>query len=264
MPEGKRFETIITEKEDGVERITLNRPRRMNAFNLEMIDELSTAVDEADADEEVRCVVIKGAGDRAFCAGLDLTVFADLSPMSAHHLSERGQTLMDKIETSSKPFVAAIQGFCLGGGFELALACDFRLANEAAQLGSPEIGLGIIPGWGGTQRLSKIIGVARAKGFIMLGDRMSADEARKIGLVRGVVPVDELMDEVNSLAQRLAKGPPLALKLAKHAVNAGSQFPSEVGLKVEAEAMGLLASTEDAMEGISAFFEKRKPEFKGK
>jgi len=264
MPEGKRFETIITEKEDGVEWITLNRPRRMNAFNLEMIDELSTAVDEADADEEVRCVVIKGAGDRAFCAGLDLTVFADLSPMSAHHLSERGQTLMDKIETSSKPFVAAIQGFCLGGGFELALACDFRLANEAAQLGSPEIGLGIIPGWGGTQRLSKIIGVARAKGFIMLGDRMSADEARKIGLVRGVVPVDELMDEVNSLAQRLAKGPPLALKLAKHAVNAGSQFPSEVGLKVEAEAMGLLASTEDAMEGISAFFEKRKPEFKGK
>ena len=264
MPDGKRFETIITEKEDGVEWITLNRPRRMNAFNLEMIDELSTAVDEADADEEVRCVVIKGAGDRAFCAGLDLTVFADLSPMSAHHLSERGQTLMNKIETSSKPFVAAIHGFCLGGGFELALACDFRLANETAQLGSPEIGLGIIPGWGGTQRLSKIIGIARAKGFIMLGDRMSADEALKNGLVRGVVPVDELMDEVNSLAQRLAKGPPLALKLAKHAINMGSQFPSEVGLKVEAEAMGLLASTEDAQEGISAFFEKRKPEFKGK
>lgn len=262
--EGKRFETTITEKEDGVEWITLNRPHKMNALNLEMIDELSMAVDEADADEGVRCIVIKSAGDRAFCTGLDLTVFTDLTPVSAYDVSEKGQRLMNKIETSPKPFVAAIHGFCLGGGLELALACDFRLADEAAQLGSPEITLGLIPGWSGTQRLSKIIGIARAKEFIMLGGRVSSEEALKIGLVHRVVPVDKLMDEARSLAQRLSDGPPVALKLAKHAINVSSQFPSEVGLKVEAEAFGLLASTDDVVEGISAFFEKRKPEFKGK
>ncbi len=262
--EGKRFETITIEKEDSVEWITLNRPHKMNALNLEMIDELSTAVDEAEADEAVRCIVIKSAGDRAFCTGLDLTMFTDLTPVSAYVVSEKGQSLMDKIENSSKPSVAAIHGFCLGGGLELALACDFRLADEAAQLGNPEITLGIIPGWSGTQRLSKIIGVARAKELIMLGNRISAEEALKISLVHRVVPVDKLMEEVKSLARRLAEGPPVALKLAKHAIKVSSQFPSEVGLKVEAEAFGLLASTDDAVEGISAFFEKRKPEFKGK
>jgi len=261
---GSRFETIVTEKEDGIEWITLNRPHKMNAFNLEMIDELSTAVDEAEADEEVRCVVIKSAGDRAFCAGLDLTVFTDLTPISTYNLSERGQRLMDKIEASSKPYIAAINGFCLGGGLELVLVCDFRLADESVQLGSPEIKLGIIPGWGATQRLSRIIGLARAKELIMLGDRIHAEEALRIGLVHKVVPVDNLLDEAKSLAQRLAEGPPIALRLAKHAINMGAQYPLEVGLKVEAQAFGLLASAEDTMEGISAFFEKRKPKFKGK
>lgn len=264
MPKGKRFETIITEKEDGIEWITLNRPHRMNAFNLEMIDELSTAIDEAEADEDVRCVVIKSAGDRAFSTGADLTVFTDMTPISALDFSESGQRLMDKIEASSKPYVAAIHGFCLGGGLELALACDFRIADESAELGNPEIRLGIIPGWSGTQRLSKVIGLARAKELIMLGDRMPADEALRIGLVHRVVPVEKLLDEAKDLARRLVEGPPTALKLAKHAINVGAQFPLEVGLKVEAEAFGILASAEDTMEGISAFFEKRKPEFKGK
>ncbi len=264
MPKGKRFETIITEKEDGIEWITLNRPHRMNAFNLEMIDELSTAIDEAEADEDVRCVVIKSAGDRAFSTGADLTVFTDMTPISALDFSESGQRLMDKIEASSKPYVAAIHGFCLGGGLELALACDFRIADESAELGNPEIRLGIIPGWSGTQRLSKVIGLARAKELIMLGDRMPADEALRIGLVHRVVPVEKLLDDAKDLARRLVEGPPTALKLAKHAINVGAQFPLEVGLKVEAEAFGILASAEDTMEGISAFFEKRKPEFKGK
>lgn len=264
MPEGKRFETIITEKEDGIEWITLNRPHRMNAFNLEMIDELSTAIDEAEADEDVRCAVIKSAGDRAFSTGADLSVFTDMTPISALDFSERGQRLMDKIEASSKPYIAAIHGFCLGGGLELALACDFRIADESAELGNPEIRLGIIPGWSGTQRLSKVIGLARAKELIMLGDRMPADEALRIGLVHRVVPAEKLLDEAKDLAHRLVEGPPIALKLAKHAINVGAQFPLEVGLKVEAQAFGILASAEDTIEGISAFFEKRKPEFKGK
>ena len=264
MPKGKRFETIITEKEDGIEWITLNRPHRMNAFNLEMIDELSTAIDEAEADEDVRCVVIKSAGDRAFSTGADLSVFTDMTPISALDFSESGQRLMDKIEASSNPYVAAIHGFCLGGGLELALACDFRIADESAELGNPEIRLGIIPGWSGTQRLSKVIGLARAKELIMLGDRMPADEALRIGLVHRVVPVEKLLDEARDLARRLVAGPPVALRLAKHAINVGAQFPLEVGLKVEAQAFGILASAEDTMEGISAFFEKRKPEFKGK
>ena len=264
MPKRKRFETIITEKEDGIEWITLNRPHRMNAFNLEMIDELSTAIDEAEADEDVRCVVIKSSGDRAFSTGADLSVFTDMTPISALDFSESGQRLMDKIEASSKPYVAAIHGFCLGGGLELALACDFRIADESAELGNPEIRLGIIPGWSGTQRLSKVIGLARAKELIMLGDRMPADEALRIGLVHRVVPVEKLLDEAKDLARRLVEGPPIALKLAKHAINVGAQFPLEVGLKVEAQAFGILASAEDTIEGISAFFEKRKPEFKGK
>jgi len=264
MPKRKRFETIITEKEDGIEWITLNRPHRMNAFNLEMIDELSTAIDGAEADEDIRCVVIKSAGDRAFSTGADLTVFTDMTPISALDFSESGQRLMDKIEASSKPYVAAIHGFCLGGGLELALACDFRIADESAELGNPEIRLGIIPGWSGTQRLSKVIGLARAKELIMLGDRMPADEALRIGLVHRVVPVEKLLDEARDLARRLVEGPPIALMLAKHAINVGAQFPLEVGLKVEAQAFGILASAEDTIEGISAFFEKRKPEFKGK
>ena len=264
MPKRKRFETIITEKEDGIEWITLNRPHRMNAFNLEMIDELSTAIEEAEADEDVRCVVVKSAGDRAFSTGADLSVFTDMTPISALDFSESGQRLMDKIEASSKPYIAAIHGFCLGGGQELALACDFRIADESAELGNPEIRLGIIPGWSGTQRLSKVIGLARAKELIMLGDRMPADEALRIGLVNRVVPVEKLLDEAKDLARRMVEGPPIALKLAKHAINVGAQFPLEVGLKVEAQAFGILASAEDTIEGISAFFEKRKPEFKGK
>lgn len=264
MAKGKRFETIIVEKEDGVEWITLNRPHRLNAFNMDMVDELSSAIDDAEADAGVRCIIIKGSGDRAFSTGADLTMFTDLTPSSACDASERGQRLMGKVETSSKPYIAAIHGFCLGGGLELALACDFRIADESAELGNPEIRLGIIPGWGGTQRLSRVIGLARAKEFVMLGDRIPAEEALRIGLVHKVVPVDKLLDEAKALAQRLVEGPPVALKLAKLSMNLGTQFPLEVGLKTEAQAFGVIASTEDIIEGISAFFEKRKPNFKGK
>jgi len=264
MAKKSRYDNILTEKTDGILWLTLNRPGRMNAFNLELIDEVFAAVEEADADDEVRCVVMKGEGDRAFSAGADLTIFADLSPEGAIATSERGQRLMDRIEASPKPFVAAIHGFCLGGGLEAALACDFRVAAESAQLGSPEVNLGIIPGWGGTQRLSRLLGLGRAKEVVFLGDRMSADQALSIGLVHKVVPLESLYDEAEALAKRLAAGPPVALGVAKRAMNRGSELPLEEGLKLEAESFGVLAETEDIVEGISAFFERRKPEFKGK
>lgn len=263
MAKGRRYENIELEKKEKVLWITLNRPHRMNAFTLEMVEELSSAIDEAEADEEVRCVVVRGEGDRAFSTGADLTTFADLTPRKAVEISERGQRLMDKIEASSKPFVAAIHGYCLGGGLEFALACDFRVADESAQLGNPEINLGIIPAWGGTQRLSKVVGTAKAKELIMLGDRIPASEALETGLVNKVVPPGELREAAGALAQRLVGGPPVALKLAKHAINYGNQYPLDAGLRTEAQAFGIIASTDDVMEGVSAFFERRKPEFKG-
>ena len=263
MAEKSRFETVITEKRDGVQWISLNRPHRLNAFNLELVGELSTVIDELEADREVRCVVLRGEGDRAFSVGADLTMFTDLDPETAVATAEKGQRLMDKIEASSKPFIAAIHGFCVGGGLEIVLACDFRVADESAEFGSPEINLGIIPGWGGTQRLSRIIGLPKAKEFVFLGDRVSADEALRLGLVNRVVPVGKLVEEVEALARRLVAGPPVALRVAKRAMNLGTQLTLEEGLKLEAESFGTLASTEDIVEGISAFFEKRKPEFKG-
>jgi enoyl-CoA hydratase/3-hydroxyacyl-CoA dehydrogenase len=263
MTERSRYETILTEKRGGVLWISLNRPHRMNACNLELVEEMSAALDEAEADREVRCVVLRGEGERAFSVGADLTIFVGLDPEMAIAISRKGQRLMDKIEASSKPVIAAIHGFCLGGGLEMAMACDFRVAEESAQFGSPEINLGIIPGWGGTQRLSKFVGLAKAKEMVFLGDRVDAGEAQRLGLVHKVVPVGKLQEEAEALAERLAAGPPVALRVAKKAMNFGTQLPLEEGLNMEAESFGVLANTEDIVEGISAFFEKRKPEFKG-
>lgn len=264
MVEKGRFGTILTEKKDGVLWINFNRPHRMNAFDLEMLNDLSLAFKEAELDEEVRCVVIKGVGDRAFSSGADFTMFADLTPAATLNILEKGQQLMGRIEGASKPYIAAIHGYCLGGGLEFALACDFRVADESAQLGNPEIKRGLIPGWGGTQRLSRVVGLAKAKELIMIGDRITAKDALKIGLVHKVVSVGKLEEEVKALAQRMVEGPPVALKLAKRTINLSAQFPLEVGLQAEAQAVSIISSTEDIMEGISAFFERRKPEFKGK
>jgi enoyl-CoA hydratase/3-hydroxyacyl-CoA dehydrogenase len=222
MSKKSRYDTILVEKKGGVLWLSFNRPGRMNSFNMDMIDETYAAIEEADADEEVRCILVKGEGDKA------------------------------------------IHGFALGGGLEFALACDFRVAAESASMGSPEINLGIIPGWGGTQRLPRLLGLARAKKLVLLGDRIKADEALEIGLVHKVVPLDSLYEEAESLAQKLAAGPPVAMKVAKKAMNEGSEVSLKDGLKIEAESFGILAETEDIVEGLSAFFERRKAEFKGK
>lgn len=260
----KTYETLKVEREQNVLWIILNRPHRLNAFNDIMLEELSDIIDTVERDPSIRCVVITGEGDRAFSAGADVTMFPRATPAKAEEFSRFGQNVFGKIEEMSKPVIAAINGFALGGGLELALACDFRVAAEHAEFGNPEIALGLIPGWGGTQRLVRVVGLAKAKEMVMLGERVKAEEALKIGLVHKVVHFDKLMDEVRTLAGRLTEGPPIAMKYAKHAINFGTQVPLEVGLRLESGFVGLAFSTEDLKEGVEAFMSRRKAEFKGK
>jgi enoyl-CoA hydratase/3-hydroxyacyl-CoA dehydrogenase len=260
----KAYETIKIEREEKTLWIILSRQHRLNAFNDVLIEELADSLDTAEKDASIRCVVIMGDGDRAFSAGADVTMFPKATPVKAEEFSRMGQKVFGKIEEMSKPVIAAINGFALGGGLELALACDFRVAAEHAELGSPEIILGLIPGWGGTQRLVRLVGLPRAKEIVMLGNRLKADEAMKIGLVNKVVHYEKLRDEVREMAKKLSDGPPVAMKYAKHALNFGTQVPLETGLRLEAGLMGLSFSTDDFKEGLEAFMAKRKAEFKGK
>lgn len=260
----KAYETIKVEREESTLWIILNRPHRLNAFNDVLMEELSDMLDTAERDASVKCVVITGEGDRSFSAGADVTMFPKATPVKAEEFSRAGQKVFGKIEEMSKPVIASINGFALGGGLELALACDFRVAAEHAELGSPEINLGLIPGWGGTQRLVRMIGLAKAKELVMLGNRLKAEEALKIGLVNKVVHFDNLRDEVREMAKKLSEGPPIALRYAKNALNFGTQVPLETGLRLESGLMGLAFSTEDLKEGVEALMSRRKAEFKGK
>jgi enoyl-CoA hydratase/3-hydroxyacyl-CoA dehydrogenase len=260
----KEYETVKIEREQSTLWLILNRPHRLNSFNDVLLEELADALDTAEKDPSVRCVVIIGEGDRAFSAGADVTMFPKATPVKAEEFSRAGQKVFGKIEEMSKPVIAAINGFALGGGLELALACDFRVAAEHAELGSPEIALGLIPGWGGTQRIVRLVGLPRAKEIVMLGNRLKADEALRIGLVNKVVNFEKLKEEVRAMAQKLADGPPVAMKYAKHALNYGTQVPLETGLRLEAGLMGLTFSTDDLKEGLEAFMAKRKADFKGK
>lgn len=260
----KAYETVKVEREENTLWIILNRPHRLNTFNDVLIEELGDMLNTAESDPSVKCVVIMGDGDRAFSAGADVSMFQKATPVKAEEFSRVGQKTFGKIEEMTKPVIAAINGYALGGGLELALACDFRIAAEHAELGSTEINLGLIPGWGGTQRLVRIVGLAKAKEMLMLGNRLKADEALRIGLVHKVVHFEKLRDEVREIAKKLSDGPPIAMKYAKHAANFGTQVPLEVGLRLEAALMALAFSTEDIKEGVEALFSKRKPEFKGK
>ncbi len=252
------------EREEKILWIILNRPHRLNAFNDVLIEEIADALDTAEKDPSIRCIVIMGDGDRAFSAGADVTMFPKATPVKAEEFSRMGQKVFGKIEEMSKPVIAAINGFALGGGLELAIACDFRVAAEHAELGSPEIALGLIPGWGGTQRLARLIGLPKAKEIVMLGNRLKADEALKVGLVNKVVHFEKLRDEVREMAKKLSDGPPVAMKYAKQALNFGTQVPMDTGLRLEAGLMGLTFSTDDLKEGLEAFMARRKAEFKGK
>jgi len=260
----KAYDTIKVEREPNILWIILNRPQRLNAFNNVLMEELADILDTAEKDPTVRCIVITGDGDTAFSAGADITAFPRATPVSSEEFSRAGQKVFSKVEEIPKPVIAAINGYALGGGLELALACDFRIAAEHAELGSPEINLGLIPGWGATQRLVRIVGLPMAKEMVMLGTRIKADEALRKGLVNKVVHYDKLRDETRGIAQKLSAGPPLALKYAKHAMNFGTQVPLDAGLRLEASLMALTFSTEDIKEGIEAFMSRRKAEFKGK
>jgi len=259
----KRMKTIVVRRENRVGWIVLNRPEKLNAISPEMLEELSSALRELEGDEGVRVIVVTGSG-RAFSAGADVTAFSGVNPVSSYIYSRRFQEVLNMIERTPKPVIAAINGYALGGGLELAMACDIRIASESAMLGQPEINLGLIPGAGGTQRLSKLVGRGRAKELIMLGDPIPAREAERIGLVNRVVPHERLESEVRAIANKLAEKPPIALMAAKIAINLGSDYPLEAGLALEASLFSMLFSTEDLVEGVSAFLQRRKPEFKGR
>ncbi len=256
------YSTLVFSKDKGVGTITLNRPKQKNAINDVMIKELSDLIKAIAVDDEVKVVIVTG-GTEYFAAGADINLVQSVdSPMKAYDFSRTSPISdLDKLE---KPSIAAISGFCLGGGLELALACDLRIASDSSVLGQPEINLGIIPGSGGTQRLTRIVGMAKAKELLYTGDIINAAEAHRIGLVNKVVSVDKLMDEVNKMAAKMAGKPAMAMKVTKVVVNAGINMDLESALKMESQSFALLFSTEDKTEGVAAFLEKRKPNFKGK
>ena len=258
------FKHTLYEKTEGIATITINRPDALNALNQETLMEISTRLQDAEKDENIRVIVITGAGDRAFSAGADLRMMKGAGPVKGAELSRIGQSLTTQIETSSKPVIAAINGYALGGGIELAMACDIRIASENASIGQPEINVGLIPGWGGTQRLPRLIGKGIAKEMIFTGKRIDARTAERHGLVNVVVPPDQFHAKVKELAVELTGKPPIALKYCKKLINDSTETHPDAGLMEEAEAFGLMASTEDFNEGVTAFLEKRKPAYKGK
>ncbi len=258
------FETILIKIEGGVATITLNRPQQLNALNRQMFRELDEAFDEVTSDPAARVLVITGAGDRAFAAGADIREFVDMSPVAALDFSSNAQRVFRKLETMPKPTIAAVNGFALGGGCELMMACDIAYAADSARVGQPEITLGIIPGAGGTQRLARLVGKQKAKELEMTGDMISAEEALRLGLVCKVVPAAELMNEVRKLCEKLLSKGDVALRMVKEAIEAGSQVDLNTGMEIEAKAWSVCFTTEDHVEGVKAFLEKRKPNFKGR
>ncbi len=258
------YDTIELTQKDELSLITINRPKALNALNQKVLEELADALGEFERDEKSKVCVITGAGEKAFVAGADIAEMAELTPLEAERFCRVGQEVFLKIEEIEKPVVAAVNGFALGGGTELVLACDLVYASEKARFGQPEINLGIIPGFGGTQRLAKVIGVRRAKEWIYSGDMVDAKRAEAYGLVNAVFPPDKLMEEVEAVAKKLASKPPYALGQAKKAIEKGLVLDLRTGSVLEREAFSMTFASEDRGEGIRAFLDKRKPVFKGK
>ena len=258
------FEHLRVERDGAVATITIDRQKVLNALSTGVMEELRRALLEARHDEASRAVIITGAGDKAFVAGADINELARLTPADARDYAVRGQHVLGLIADLGKPVIAAVNGYALGGGCELAMACTFRFAAETAVFGQPEIDLGLIPGYGGTQRLSRLVGRARALDLILTGRKIKAPEALAIGLVDRVVPGATLLEEARKFAQLLAAKAPLAVQYAIQAVTRGVEMSLTEGLFVEASQFGLVAATEDMREGTRAFLEKRAPAFKGK
>jgi enoyl-CoA hydratase len=258
------FKFIVYEKSEGVATVTLNRPEALNALSKEAVEEVMQALEDAKKDESARVVVLTGAGEKAFSAGADIKAMIGMNALKARELSLMGERLCAALEDLEKPVIAALNGYALGGGLEVAMACDLRIASENARMGQTEINFGLIPGWGGTQRLTRLIGRTKAKELVFTGKMIDAKTAEQIGIVNIVVPSEEFREAVRQFALDLASKAPVAIKVAKAVINKGADTNLDSALALEREGFGVVASTEDLQEGVKAFTEKRKPSFKGR
>jgi enoyl-CoA hydratase len=258
------FHNLLYDKKDGIGIITFNRPDRLNAMNKATIGELEAALDDAASDSTVRVLILTGAGDKAFVAGADINELAELTPLDGRQTALRGQSVFSKLQNLGKPSIAAINGFALGGGCELALACSIRLASRTAKLGQPEVKLGIIPGYGGTQRLSRLCGKGVANELCLTGEMISAEEAHRIGLVNHVYDAADLQAAAEAMARKIIANAPLAVQLTMEAIEMGTNMSQQEGLALEATLFGLSCSTSDMREGTRAFLEKRRAQFAAK
>ncbi len=259
------YENILYEVGDqGIARITFNRPKKLNALNDQTIREFQHALLQAGTNEKVRGILVTGAGDKAFIAGADIEELAKMGAMDGKQKSTLGQGALNMIETLGKPTVAAINGFALGGGFELAMACTLRTASTSARVGLPEVTLGIIPGYGGTQRLARLAGPGVAREWTLTGELYSAEEAHRVGVVNRLYKPEELLPETEKLLSNILNRGPVAVRFAMEAISRGGEMSLAEGQKIEADLFGIIATTADMKEGMTAFLEKRKPNFQGK
>ena len=264
MPTTTSFENLLFEKKDSIAYVAINRPKVLNALNAATMAELRTVFTQLKDDREVRVVILTGAGEKSFVAGADIGELQKNNPVEAKEYTHRGQAVLDLIENLGKPVIACINGFALGGGCEIAMACTMRLAGENAKLGQPEVKLGIIPGYGGTQRLPRLVGKGIAAQLLLTGEMISAQEAHRIGLVNEVVPSGQLISRAEAIAQSIIKNAPLAVQYCLEAMNHGMEMTLPEGLYLEAALFSVCCATEDKKEGTSAFLEKRAANFAGK
>ncbi len=258
------LKNVILETEGNLATITINRPKALNALNSDTLRELDIVIDSIENNSEIYCVIVTGAGQKAFVAGADIAEMKDLNSTEAEEFGLLGNKVFRRLETLGKPVIAAISGFALGGGCELAMACDIRIASEKARFAQPEAGLGITPGFGGTQRLPRLVGAGKAKELIYTCSMVNAEEALRIGLVNKVVPLESLMDEAKKMANSIISNAPIAVKLCKDAINRGTQVDMDSAIKVEAEDFGKCFDSEDQFEGMTAFLEKRAKNFQNR
>jgi len=257
------YTNLILDKNGAVAILTINRPKALNALNADTLTELSTALDELESDSSIRVIILTGSGEKAFVAGADIAQMKDFNALEGRQFAQLGQTTFRKLELLAQPVIAAVNGFALGGGCELAMACDIRLASETAKFGQPEVTLGLTAGFGGTQRLPRLVGTGLASELLFSGDMIDAQEAYRIGLVNHVYPLESLREEALKLANRIAGRAPAAVQLSKNAIQRGKNMDIDSAQAYEAQVFGLTCSTLDQKEGCTAFLERRKPDFQG-
>ena len=258
------LKNVILEKEAHLAIVTINRPKALNALNSETLKDLDTVIEDLENDKDIYAVILTGAGDKSFVAGADIAEMKDLNEEQGKEFGILGNNVFRRLENLNQPVIAAISGFALGGGCELSLACDIRIASEKAKFAQPEAGLGITPGFGGTQRLPRVVGLGKAKELIYTGDIIRADEALRIGLVNKVVPLENLIEEAKALAAKIIANAPIAVQLCKDAINRGTQVDIDKAIIIEAEDFGKCFSSEDQTEGMTAFLERREKSFQNK